>query len=266
MENMDNAGETRRRKGGKGTLIALVLILAAAAVLLFRCDTDGYIYADGRRYTAGEATVTGRVSELDVNWISGKVTVATHDGEGIILAEKAERDLKEKEQLHWWLNDDKLYIKHAASSLRSLESVSKELTILLPRNLQLDKLVIATVSADVEGTALAAEEMKLETVSGRANLEVLRSKAVDMDTVSGDMRIRCEAVPEKIDFSGVSGGLVVALPEGAGFTAKLDSVSGDVTSTVPATREGDKYTVGDGACEIGADTVSGDLRLESWEK
>lgn len=266
MENYENAKEAKSRKGGRGTLIALVLILAAAAVMLFRCDTNGYVYEDGRKYTAGAATVKDRVAELDVNWISGKVTVATHDGKGIILSEKADRSLDEKQQLHWWLDEGKLYVKHAASSLRSLETVSKELTILLPRNLQLEKMVLNTVSADVEGTALAADDLKVESVSGRAKLEVLRAKVVDMDSVSGDMNLRCEGVPEKIDFSGVSGGLTVALPEGVGFTAKLDSVSGDVTNAVAATQDGGKYIVGDGACEITADTVSGDLRLESWKK
>ena len=52
------------------------------------------------------------------------------------------------------------------------------------------------------------------------------------------------------------------LPKAAGFTLRLDTVSGkfrsDFDYSIP---KGDTYVSGDGSCTVSADTVSGDIDI-----
>ena len=58
-----------------------------------------------------------------------------------------------------------------------------------------------------------------------------------------------------------AGGILVSLilPETAGFTASLDSVSGSINCDFPGTLGDDRVTVGDGSLNIRCNTVSGNL-------
>lgn len=245
-------------------LLALCLIIAgcrANGLTIGGVSLGGYTYAHADRYTPGGASVSGRITHLDVSWIAGKVTIATHSGSAVQLSESASRGLKQSEELHWWLDGSTLYVKYAGSGLQGIHSASKQLTVLLPANLQLDKAVISAVSADVKAEALAADTVTVSTVSGRADLDLRHARSIKADTVSGDMRISADA-PEEMNIDSVSGDVRIFLPEGTGFTARMDSVSGDLTGSLLTTREGrNHYTHGSGRCKLNVDTVSGDVEV-----
>lgn len=269
---------------------ALILLLMILCLLLCSCTSNGisiggYTYDDHARYTAGGASISGKVEELDISWVEGKVSIAYHDGDEIVLSETAGRKLAQDEELRWWLDGSKLYVKYAASGFNGTEQLDKQLNVLLPVELKLDKATASVVSAGIQTGALAADTINLQTVSGsidaavkaagklnisavsgEVSVQVDQLNELEATTVSGALLLRFANVPEKIQANGVSGSVSIRLPENAGFTAEVESVSGDVSGSLPMVSQGeDRYVGGDGQCRISVSTISGDVRLDKME-
>ena len=80
------------------------------------------------------------------------------------------------------------------------------------------------------------------------------------------MILQFDRTPENVDAESVSGNVNIALPEGTGFKAEMDSVSGSVNSAFSVDRKGDdRYVYGDESCSIDVNTVSGNLSLRMIE-
>ena len=242
--------------------IAMLLVIALG-LLLAACSVSGYTYPDSRRYTAGGATVTGRVEKLDVSWIAGEVNIGYHKGESVVFSEQSARSLKEEQELRWWLDGDTLCIKYAQSGFRSSANLNKELTVLLPEGMKLSNMDINMVSADLLAENVQTDLLRINTVSGSVNLTAERADRVEVNSVSGDQLLRFERAPQRLDADAVSGDVTLLLPENAGFTAELNTVSGRVSGSMPMQKNGDRYTHGDGASRIHVHTVSGDLQMDA---
>lgn len=270
----------------------LVLILLILAVLLYACSkqdfsivSSAYTYSDAKRYTAGGGKVTGDVEKIDISWIDGKVEIAYHDGDDIVISEN-EDNLETDKQLHWLVDGDTLYVKYAASGFKTMKNLNKALSVKLPKGIKLDDVVmntvssnvqmrelavkkinIETVSGDVEGMLTQADDVRIHTVSGSVSMTAKQVEAVTVSTVSGKAAFRFETAAKKMNFDSVSGDVTIYLPEDAGFYAKMDSVSGDVGGNLPMERKNEEtYTSGDESCRININTVSGDAKLQKIEK
>ena len=250
-------------------LLALLLCLLAVSYAvngfsIRNISLGGYTYDHAERYAAGDARISGSVRELDVSWVSGKVNVTCHDGDNVRLSEKASRSLTDEESLHWWLDGEKLYVKYAASGFRGMEDMNKQLTVLVPQSWTAQQVTINVVSADVQA-ALSAETVTLSTVSGDANLTIPEARKISINTVSGNVCVEAEQLAQ-LAASSVSGDVRICLPQSLGFTAEMNSVSGDVDGSLPLHRvDGDRYVSGDGRCRISVSSVSGDVRLDQLE-
>jgi len=178
---------------------------------------------------------------------------------------------------------------------------SKALVITVPASMlgSLDRLVIDVVSAEVTVDGAYATDMDINSVSGGVEALNLTCSTLDLgstsgrivtencvadevdvnavsgnirlsgtfndiktENVSGDTSITCANVPEKISADGVSGNVTLKLPETAGFTAKLDSVSGGLSCAFPGTLSDKMVVVGDGSASYRFNTVSGSIRIE----
>lgn len=128
-------------------------------------------------------------------------------------------------------------------------------------DIAVDKLELSSTSGSITCEDAKAEKLDLGNVSGsiRAEGEFVE---IDSENVSGSTRLGCAIAPEKIDVDGVSGSITVSLPEAAGFTAKLDSVSGSISCDFPGTLGEDMVVVGDGNANYRFNTVSGSLHIE----
>ena len=139
-----------------------------------------------------------------------------------------------------------------------IESVSGEIKC---TDVATQKLDLSSTSGSLICENAKAQELNLNNVSGsiRADGEF---DQVDLETVSGSVRLGCATAPSKISVDGVSGSITVALPETAQFIAKLDSVSGSISCDFPGTLGSDMVVVGDGSANYRFGTVSGSLRIE----
>lgn len=275
----------------------LLLLLTALCLLLCSCTSLGYVYPNADKYTAGGARIDQRVEDIDINWVDGMVTIEYHNGNEIILKET--ENLSRDQELRWLLDGRQLKVQYAASGLRALSGLQKELTVLLPAGLVLDdvkinvasaevqadgieadeinvntasgqvalrqtghaeKVTVNTASGDVAVALSDADELKLNTASGKVIADIYQADEVKANTVSGNVVLQFANLPDTLKADSVSGKVNLLLPAGSGFTADVESLSGSVRGDLDMKKLGDgEYVYGNGRCRIEVDTVSGNV-------
>ena len=269
----------------------LALNFAGRAVYAALRVGERYVYESAGSYEtldrsgfgSGEQSVTASepltdITEIEIHWLTGDVYLVESDTDGVTFQEDYTGS-NEDYRMRYKVSNGKLTIQPCKSKLfGSIDLPRKALTVFLPDTLTLDKITVETVSADVElmggsvdtlsinttsgnitGPGLLAKEYELGTVSGDISLTALPagSSAIDCETVSGEVRISCTAHPDEIDFNSVSGNLRLTLPKGScRYTLDFSTVSGD--------RDTDRFiSGGDETCDITAETVSGNVELQT---
>ena len=298
---VSTAPQSGRKKKLPGWAIALICVGVAAAILALNFAGQAafgvlraggrYIYDSANKYEtldrsgfgSGEQSVTASepltdITEIEIHWLTGDVYLVESDTDGVTFQEDYTGS-NEDYRMRYKVSNGKLTIQPCKSKLfGSIDLPRKALTVFLPDTLTLDKITVETVSADVElmggsvdtlsinttsgnitGPGLLAKEYELGTVSGDISLTALPagSSAIDCETVSGEVRISCTAHPDEIDFNSVSGNLCLTLPKGScRYTLDFSTVSGD--------RDTDRFiSGGDETCDITAETVSGNVELQT---
>ena len=298
---VSTAPQTGRKKKLPGWAIALICVGVAAAILALNFAGQAafgvlragerYIYDNANKYetldrsgfgsaedpVAASELLTG-IDEIEIHWLTGDVYLVESDTDGVTFQEDYTGS-NEDYRMRYKVSNGKLTIQPCKSKLfGSIDLPRKALTVFLPDTLTLDKITVETVSADVElmggsvdtlsinttsgnitGPGLSAKEYELGTVSGDISLTALPagSSAIDCETVSGEVRISCTAHPDEIDFNSVSGNLRLTLPKGScRYTLDFSTVSGD--------RDTERFiSGGDETCDITAETVSGNVELQT---
>ena len=278
-------------------------------------------YANAEQYTAGAAEIAEPVKNLDVNWTSGKVILAYHAENTVLVREEVSRELSPDDQMQWWLEGDTLHIQFTKPGIR-WNLPEKILTVTLPEGTELENARIHTTSGDMEIPALKAKELTLESTSGDINvsadafktavsttsgdqtirlagetggvaadstsgsivLETGKIVEIEAATTSGGVQVTAEEAEQvlaastsgKIDVSlgkvkdleinATSGNIRAALPDNPGFTARVNTTSGDITCEIPASKDGNKYVCGDGSANVKIDATSGDVRIEAVQE
>lgn len=220
---------------------------------------------------SGEVPVNG-ITDISIDWISNDIHVEYYDGETISISEPEQSN--PDYSLRYRVEANELKIKFFKSGLKSKtnNTKNKELTVRLPKSLNLSELDIEGVSANVNIEGINAREINIETVSGNLNATG-NFVDIDRDSVSGNSNITTTNVPTKVDSDTVSGDFSITVPESiSGFTAKTTTVSGsfnhkgfDNLTSVTTDKKGRNgvFTYGDGSTEMDFDSVSGDFRINA---
>ena len=151
-------------------------------------DQKGYtVLKDGE-----ESFSPGEVKALQIDWISGGVSVERWDGRELVVREKASAKLSEDECLRFRLSGGTLSILPCANKVRALPE--KQLTVLVPQNLTLSELTADAASASVALRGLdVGGTVDLNSASGSLQLEDCRCAALELDSASGSRQVlRCE--------------------------------------------------------------------------
>lgn len=259
----------------KRRLARIMLIVLAFTVLccLGGCASfDSVTYANADQYTAGDTEITEKVENIEIDWLTGNVSVVPHSGNTVLVSEKAEAGMPEELRVHWWLEGATLHVKFAASGtgFRQFHAWHKDLIVTVPETLSLDDVVIQAASAEIEARDLAAETLSVSTASGdmdicctantirlksaSGNLQLTQqeqAREISMDTASGIINANLAHVDEAY-FESSSGKINVTAASVDSFSAKtasgnitcaldpvpsvckLHTVSGKVTLSLPA--------------------------------
>ena len=227
------------------------------------------------------------LKDLDIDWISGSVTVELTDEDMIRIQEVSDSTIREKDALRYGVSGSKLRIQACKKGYIG-QLPRKELTVYLPRSLAagLKECEIDTVSAAVSAGDLKLDELEINTVSGRVRLSNMIVEEAQVDTVSGPISLldceidslRLDSVSgkgkitgavRKVKSSSVSGEIDLTLTTCSEI--KISTMSGDVTLALAATPKELQIdtTSGktrltlpkDASCTIDLDTMSGKLYL-----
>ena len=259
----------------KKILFILVVIISCT---LFSCTSSmNFRYKDSDKYQIGEASFeASTVKKIKIEWAGTDTIIQSYDGEVIHIYEDLDEGTTEKYQLHYYLNNDTLYVEPCESLLfPQFNFKLKVLHVELPNtmdisNLELFDLELVSTKGSVNG--VKADKIDIDSVSGAITLNNLTANNIDIDSVSGTVSINTvnsdvldvEAVSgsitltninAKTDVEAVSGEITININSDSSFQIKLETTSGEIEN------EFDSLNQGDNPVTFKIKTVSGNVKI-----
>ncbi len=234
-------------------------------------------FFDEKNYNRGGGDIDAAIHCLEVEWISGRVTVQPHEGATVRLEETD--GLPGDEQLRWKVEDGilRIFPRKAFRFLGPISLPEKNLNIYLPQGMVPEELEITTVSGNITLQQFSCIDAGIETVSG--NIDILGCDITDLEcesvsgdagfngtlqrldwgSVSGNAEITTATMPARIRSDAVSGDITVTITDGPGFTVETEKVSGDFNCDFPLLNA---RRYGDGSADYRFESVSGNIYLK----
>lgn len=246
-------------------------------------NLGGFTYEDADEYTVGDASISDTVSDLEVNWLAGNVTIIPSDTDEIRITEDYSGDDSDL-HLRWRVEHGKLTIQFRKSTFfGTSSSVRKDLTVAIPAAMleAMGEVEITAVSGGISFTG-NADELTLDAVDGdltvNGDIGELEINAVEGKvTFTGSVRdadVSCVAatavmrldMAADLSFEQVDGDVELYLSEEiTGFSAEVESLGGGISTEGfdGLTTTGERFTRwGDGSLRIRAEGVKAKLYIK----
>lgn len=247
-----------------------------------------------------QLSATG-IEKVYIEWIDGQVELVYYDGSDIKLEQKCITSIPDNKKLRFSSNGNELHIYEGAMSVQwGFNLPSTSLTMYIPKTLtSLTKLDISSVSGEVIVCAIYADKLEVNTTSGGIYLNGTCGNEADLESTSGAVKatastfvsveveevsgavyfegtvnmFEAESVsgavvlkdtvcPNKVKANTVSGAIQLMIPDDTGFTASLESVSGNASCSFPVTMSGKNHMVYlNGGAVFECSSVSGGLSI-----
>lgn len=230
----------------------------------------------------GAAQFSADLREIEIDWVSGNIRLVPANVSSIEVSESGEDT--SKYPMICRQDGQTLKIEYCTNTifgdLKNLK-FSKDLTIFVPLNWSGRALKVDAASAKLSVQDVTIQEAEIDTASGSSRFDNCTVDSLDIDTASGDVyfegslnRLDFDSasagvqavlsnVPYEIDMDTASGGLELFLPEDAGFSVKMDTMSGKFDSTLTYTEKSGRFVRGNGACSIDMSSMSGGVTIRS---
>ncbi|MGM9661456.1 MAG: DUF4097 family beta strand repeat-containing protein [Faecousia sp.] len=273
------------------TLVVLVGLLCAAMLWFLPFGRYGLrnrsasevTHIPEKTVSNGTATEFPRdIREIEIDWLSGNIRILPADVENISVLETTVED--SRYAMVCKQEGQTLKIEYCQNTifgdLKNLK-FSKDLTITVPKDWDGRALKVDAASSKLYVEDLNIRDVEVDTASGTSQFHNCTVDELDIDTASGDIRftgslnrLECDSasasvyaeldnVPSEIDMDTASGAVELILPKDAGFSVKLDSMSGSFDSDFPTTMKNGQYVCGDGACRIDMSSMSGKVTIRA---
>ena len=165
-------------------------------------DDTGYLVYDDPTYWTDAGTENSKdnyaalpaeqIRSLQVEWIKGSVTIQNNERSDreVRIWETSRGKLEKADHLRYRIKDGVLSIKFAAprsSALTAHQLASKQLRIELPSSLRvsMQTVEIDCVSSSVKVLGVQADDMQIQSVSGKVTLSNSIGKKTKVQTTSG---------------------------------------------------------------------------------
>lgn len=221
------------------------------------------------------------IQSIEIEWAAGSITIAP--SEEIDRIQICETDVAEKHRMTCTQSGSTLTIRFSKKSSNIIsfgtDTVSKDLTILVPAGWVCQSLELDVAAADVSIRDMTIGELDFDGASGFCNLENCHVTDVDVDAASGDLSFSgslenldfdgasadCQLMltncPRHIDLDGMSGELDITLPSDCGFTVRAEGLSSSFSTDFKTTSHNGSHVHGDGSCLIELDALSGTVTI-----
>ena len=279
---------------------AVKIVLIVAAVLVVGAILLGVLNAlfgdkwslwtdytyDDSLYTVGDGSIAvENLTEIDLDWVDGSVTVVSCQDAYPSLTEKSENQLTESSLLRWHLSEDgKLTVKYRASSffLGRGENKQKDLILRVPErfmeditirihvsstNVFLDRLGAKEVSVESDNGNVAMmstsvfEDLAVSTKSGKLLISGVVTQKLELTSQKGEIRVESPVLPAESFVETKEGDIHLLLDSGASFALDFEEEKGKYVSDFDLTEQDGRLVVGDGDAKLNVKTKSGTLYL-----
>ena len=271
-----------------GILILTGILITALGIRFFIVDTslittEEYslpIVSDG--YLSSGSVNADAIRNLDIEWVSGTITITPQEGIYEIVA--TENCGNEKYQMVYSVIGDTLKIQFCADSMKFSilginSNISKDLEIIVPVDWVCNDLSIDAAASDVTVNSIAIKEMDFDGASGQLHFHDCNVQNLDIDTASGDVEFNgtlehldFDAVsasfighihncPSVMDMDSLSGKLTLYLPSDCGFIVTKESLSGRIHSDFEFSSLHKGIVHGDGSCKIEISGLADDITI-----
>ena len=226
---------------------------------------------------------TEPVTHIEIQWVAGSVTIQRGNTDRIQFSESGKFDTDEA--MVYRQDGKKLIIEYQERDVYFgiYSTPEKDLTITVPQDWEGISISLDTASAKLRMQDITVREVELDSASGGAVFEDCTIEELDIDTASGDVEftgtletLECDAasarihavfhdIPRSLDVDTMSGNVDITLPQSCGFTAEIETLSGDFHSDFECSQRDDCYISGDGSCHINLSAMSGDVHIRKGE-
>ena len=191
-------------------------ICFAAAVALIGCLSGcnfgwktSYIYQNGDKYVAGDREITEKIETIDLDYLSGDVTLTGTDASTVTIRETSETQLDDQRKVHTWVDGTTLYVRYCASAKGlDVNFLKKNLEIQLPADVKLSDVKVKVSSGDLTYKDLEAENVNVHASSGDVEVSGA-AKKMDLQVSSGDLTLNQRGDSEEIKLKTSSGEIFV---------------------------------------------------------
>lgn len=207
-----------------------------------------------------ESFDAAEVKSLNVDWISGSMSVEPYDGKTVVIREKADKPLTEGQCMRWQLSGGELHILFCANGETAVPD--KSLTVLLPRGLILRSADADAVSAPVSLRGLSVSGMiDVDTTSGAILVSACAGRELNLDAVSGAVTVEESAVTGTVGIDTTSG--AITLRAIACADLDVDTISGVIAGEAVAVGRDADVDSGSGRLALRELSVSGDVDVDT---
>ena len=237
----------------------------------------------------GNASIDAQeVHGLDIAWGSGDARIVVVDDAEknghIELVETLIGVAPRGQQMRWGVSGGTLYVERTAGFSCNAFQGRRDLEVRIPKSaaehfdavrfsgtsgsftaegITCRTLDVEMASGEMNVLDVRAEELAVDVASGRMSVEGIFSQGVYLQTASGQTRIVCEGTcPQDLVAEVASGSVIVAVPEGSGFTTHIDKASGSFQNVFSSSQDAGDGVVGDGSASFDISIASGDVRIE----
>lgn len=199
------------------------------------------------------------IDSMNINWISGGITVTPYDGGEIKITEYAQRALNDGEKLRLSTSGSTITVEFSEDRTL-LRMPSKKLEVLIPQALsgKIQKLNIDSTSGSVTVETISTSEFKVSSISGSLHLTDIGANTISVNSTSGSVTIS-DVSAEDMDIRSVSGS--IRLSDTVLNLIKCNTTSGSVNLS-GSFREADLGSIS-GSVTIKSAVVPGSLRVNT---
>ncbi len=214
---------------------------------------------DGTVVENSASVEAAQVRQLEIDWAAGSIRIETGDTDRITFRENAQEDTKYA--MTYRLDSQTLKLCYSDRVVLFGSMPAKDLVITVPEDWYCQDLEIDGAALDIAISGAQIGQLELDGASNKLELIGMLGSA-DIDGASNDIRLNCLDRISRVDMDGVSCKLTLTLPAECGFQAELEGLSSKFSSSLEYTKENDKYCYADRYCQISADGISCQVRVE----
>lgn len=250
--------------------IGLLFTAAAAALTLLSGCVSFHInntYDNADKYSSGNQTFTSEVTEIDLNWSSGKVYVSTHDENTVTVTEENTDKLEDSKKVHTWLDGTVLHIQFCKSGeISVISKAEKVLEVKLPKNIKLSSFKYNGSSADTSFENFRSDFFKADSSSGELDVRGCSAKEIELESSSGKIFVDHKSDAETLNAEASSGDIELIL--GNVKSLNVSTSSGEISIDAKTVKDmdldsssGDKNVSVESADTVKSDASSGKTKM-----